>query len=391
MINQFKIVFLKEIKDAIRDKRAIMAVLSYALLVPAFLGFVGWLVTLDQPVESVKTRVAIANMQAAPGLVAYVEKNGIEVIESNYSEADRAQIPEGAEALLIIPEMFQENLAKAKVSKLTLYVDATTRERAERGEEFERVLTQYSQYVGLNRLLARGIPPNILSPYQVNKADVSESKFYEKLLVSGLAMMLILAPIVGGMSVSLDTLAGERERQSLQTLLTQPVSANALIFGKWAVVSLFSFITVTLMTLALSVMYVVFVADKLPFKLGIDLVGLLIAFFQLGIFSMFVASLLMTVSIHAKSFKEGQTYMQLLNMAPVLLAYIKIYADSSLPDAARFAPFIADIESLSTILVDGRVQPSYFLTSLGVAVLGTILCILFTSKRLSSEKLLDEV
>jgi sodium transport system permease protein len=106
---------------------------------------------------------------------------------------------------------------------------------------------------------------------------------------------------------------------------------------------------------------------------------------------MFVASLLMTVSIHAKSFKEGQTYMQLLNMAPVLLAYIKIYADSSLPDAARFAPFIADIESLSTILVDGRVQPSYFLTSLGVAVLGTVICILFTSKRLSSEKLLDEV
>ena len=391
MMNQFKIVFLKEIKDAIRDKRAIMAVLSYALLVPAFLGFVGWLVTLDQPVESVKTRVAIANMDAAPGLVAYVEKNGIDVIETTADAENEAQIPEGAEALLIIPEMFQENLAKAKVSKLTLYVDATTRERAERGEEFERVLGQYSQYVGLNRLLARGVPPNIMSPYQVNKADVSESKFYEKLLVSGLAMMLILAPIVGGMSVSLDTLAGERERQSLQTLLTQPVSANALIFGKWAVVSLFSFMTVTLMSLALVIMYVVFVADKLPFKLGIDGVGLLIAFFQLGIFSMFVASLLMTVSIHAKSFKEGQTYMQLLNMAPVLLAYIKIYADSSLPDAARFAPFIADIESLSTILVDGRVQPSYFLTSLGVAVLGTVICILFTSKRLSSEKLLDEV
>jgi sodium transport system permease protein len=99
----------------------------------------------------------------------------------------------------------------------------------------------------------------------------------------------------------------------------------------------------------------------------------------------------MTVSIHAKSFKEGQTYMQLLNMAPVLLAYVKIYADSSLPDAARFAPFIADIESLSSLLVDGYVQPAYFATSLGIAAIGTIICILFTSRRLSSEKLLDEV
>jgi sodium transport system permease protein len=390
-MNQFKIVFLKELKDAIRDKRAIMAVLSYALLVPVFLGFIGWLVTLDQPVDSVKTRVAIANMESAPGLVAFIEKNGISVKNTGDVDVNNIIIPDESEALLIVPDDYQDNLIKAKVSKLELYIDSTTRERAERGSEVENVLAQYGQYIGLNRLTARGVPPNLVSPFVINKADVSESKFYEKLLVSGLAMMLIMAPIVGGMSVSLDTLAGERERQSLQTLLTQPVSANALIFGKWAVVSLFSFITVTMMSVTLMIMYITLVADKLPFSLGIGVPGLLTAFCQLGIFSMFVASLLMTVSIHAKSFKEGQTYMQLLNMAPVLLAYIKIYADSSLPDAARFAPFIADIESLSTILVDGSIQPAYFLTSLGVAVLGTILCILFTSKRLSSEKLLDEV
>ncbi|UTW56734.1 ABC transporter permease [Kordiimonas sp. SCSIO 12610] len=391
MMTQFKIVFLKELKDAIRDKRAIMAVLSYALLVPLFLGFVGWLATLDQPVESVKTQLAIANIDSAPGLVAFVEKNGINVIGADNIDPNNVAIPESAEALLVIPLDFQDNLAKAKISKLALYVDNTTRERAERGTEVEAVLTQYSQYVGLNRLIARGIPPNLVSPYRVSKADVSESKFYEKLLISGLSMMLIIAPIVGGMSVSLDTLAGERERQSLQTLLTQPVSSNALIFGKWAVVSLFSFVTVMLMSFALIIMYVTLVADKLPFSLGIGLPGFLIAFFQLGIFSMFVASLLMTVSIHAKSFKEGQTYMQLLNFVPVMLAYVKIYADSSLPDAARFAPFIADIESLSTLLVDGSVQAAYFATSLGVAFVGTILCIMFTSKRLSSEKLLDEV
>ncbi len=390
-MNQFKIVFLKELKDAIRDKRAIMAVLSYALLVPVFLGFVGWLVTLDQPVDSVKTRVAIANMESAPGLVAFVEKNGISVKNAENIDLNNIKIPDESEALLIVPDDYQDNLNKAKVSKLALYIDSTTRERAERGSEVEGILMQYGQYIGINRLTARGVPTALMSPFVINKADVSESKFYEKLLVSGLAMMLIMAPIVGGMSVSLDTLAGERERQSLQTLLTQPVSANALIFGKWAVVSLFSFITVTMMSVTLMIMYITLVADKLPFSLGIGVSGLLIAFFQLGIFSMFVASLLMTVSIHAKSFKEGQTYMQLLNMAPVLLAYIKIYADSSLPDAARFAPFIADIESLSTILVDGRIQPVYFITSIGVAVLGTIVCILFTSKRLSSEKLLDEV
>jgi sodium transport system permease protein len=391
MMNQFKIVFLKEIKDAIRDKRAIMAVLSYAILMPVFLGFVGWLVTLDQPVASVKTRVAIANMDLAPGLVAYVEKQGIDVTEAGNVDVENVVIPDGSQALLIIPESFQDDLSNAKLIRLGLYVDDTTRAGAERGIEFEGVLKGYSQYIALNRLLARGVPPSLISPFQINKADISDSKFYEKVVISGLAMMLIMAPIIGGMSVSLDTLAGERERQSLQTLLTQPVSSTSLVFGKWAVVSLFSFVTVTLMGGMLSLMYVIFVADKLPFSLEIGFGGFVTAFLQLGVFSMFIASLLMTVSIHAKSFKEGQTYMQLLNMAPVLLAYVKIYADSSLPDAARFAPFIADIESLSSLLVDGYVQPAYFATSLGIAAIGTIICILFTSRRLSSEKLLDEV
>ena len=395
MINQTKIVFLKEIKDAIRDKRAVMAVLSYAFLMPALMGFVAFLMSLDRPEADVKTKLAIANMEAAPGLVAFVEKAGLEVSgaepPAKDASADDIEIPEGNLALLVIPKDFQEKLNKGTVGELKLYVGLNNREGAERTVEIELALEQYGRFIGINRLHARGVPAVLLTPFVVSKADVSVSNFGLKVVLNGLAVLGVMATIIGGISVALDTLAGERERQSLQTLLAQPVSSRALITGKWSMVSLFSFSTVFLMSLTFIAVYIFFAQDKLPFKLGIDIGGLGLMYLQLLFFSMFVASLLMLVSIQAKSFKEGQTYMSMIMIAPTLIIYVKIFADSRIPDFVRYLPFFADIESLTGLLVDGVVQPVFFVISLGVSLLGTAVCIFFTSRRLASEKLLDEV
>ncbi len=385
----FTIIYRKEMKDMVRDKRALFAIGSYVLGVPLLMAFIFYLMA-DDRTESAKTVAAIAGASEAPGLVAFLQKRGLEVQQLAFLKDRPDTLPENADALIVLPEDYAKKLALGVIVPVELYVDETSRTQAERGSEIAEALGLYSQQLAGIRLVARGVPTSLMMPFAVDTFDLAPASFFNKMLGNSMMLVFMLAPFVMGMSVALDALAGERERQSLQSLMAQPVSSRTLVAGKWAMVSTFAAIG-TLFVILLDLTLLQFVpAEFLPFKLALTPLGIMVAVVEVTVLSMFVASLLLVVSIHAKSFKEGQTYMSMMMMVPVVVGYAKLYGESKLPEVVQYFPFFADLESLARIFFDGT--PSFAVTTaaIGSSLCGTAMCLWLTSRRLSSEQMLSE-
>ncbi|WP_417460989.1 ABC transporter permease [Kordiimonas sp.] len=388
---QILTVYRKEMRDMVRDKRALIAILSYVLGVPVMFAFLFFLMSDDRG-ENVKSSVAIDGMAQAPGLVAYLERDGYEVVDAADEDTAIApeNIPQGADAFLVLEADYSAALKEGRQAKALLYVDETSRVSTERGEDIRSAILSYGNHVAGIRVISRGVPVGLLSPISLSLADISKTSFINKVMGNMLMLIFALAPFVVGLSVALDALAGEREKQSLATLMAQPISGMSLTLGKWAMVATFGLVG-TVATATLNLVTISFLPpDLLPFALKVTVPGLLMAGLQVATLCMFVASLQMAVSIHAKSFKEGQTYMSMMMIVPVFVGYSKIYGESKLPGFVNYLPIFSDMESLSSIFFDGVINPQVTGSAIMAGLAGTALCLMLTSKRLSSEHMIAD-
>jgi sodium transport system permease protein len=381
-------VYRKEMKDMLRDKRALIAIVSYVFGFPLMFAFLFYLMS-DDRAPDVKSAVAIDGMAQAPGLVAFMEREGF-VVSPTETEGVPRSLPAGTDALVVLPDDYAERLKEGRSARVWLYVNDTSKTTSERGMKVSGALMAYSQQVASVRLVARGVPTGLMAPLQVVSADVSKASFLNKVMGNMVMLLFTLAPFVVGLSVALDALAGERERQSLASLMALPVSGANITLGKWAMVASFGLIG-TLATMTINLISISLIpADILPFAIKVTAPGLMLAIFQLVTLCMFVASLQLVVSIHAKSFKEGQTYMSMMMMVPAIVGYAKIYGDSKLPDFVNYLPIFSDMESLGSIFFSGVVDLKLTLAAIAAGLVGTALCLTLTVRRLTSEHMLAD-
>jgi sodium transport system permease protein len=110
------------------------------------------------------------------------------------------------------------------------------------------------------------------------------------------SVFALVSAFTGGMSLAMDTLAGERERRSLLPLLINPVSRRELIVGKWLAVSLFG------------------IAGVVVTGAGFGTVGMILPLIPLALFA---AALELAISTICRSVKEAHTYLSLLIFLPM--------------------------------------------------------------------------
>ena len=68
-------------------------------------------------------------------------------------------------------------------------------------------------------------PPS-LSPSSIEDVDVSTPSARSTLVLGMLTYFILFAVLVGGLYLAVDTTAGERDRGSLESLLTLPVRGS---------------------------------------------------------------------------------------------------------------------------------------------------------------------
>ncbi len=226
------VVFLKEIRDALRDRRtALMILVASVLTGPVTLILVASFVSgLEERASTL--RVRIAGAENAPALVNFLERADVEIEKapSDYL----ARVKEGAlDAVIVVPEDFHERWLAHEEARVELVHDDSRTESGPATRQAERLLAAFNRETAYLRLMARGVSPSLNESTKVERVNTATPRQRGAVLLFLIPMFGILAPLLGGMTVAIDSTAGERERGSLEPLLANPVPARVFAIGKW--------------------------------------------------------------------------------------------------------------------------------------------------------------
>ncbi|MDH3612816.1 MAG: ABC transporter permease [Gammaproteobacteria bacterium] len=315
-------VFIKEVIDNFRDRRTLASALIMGpLFGPLLFAFVINL-SIERSLDDIDRvlEVPVLGQQHAPNLMRYLESHNIEVIEGppGRAAAIDAVTTGKHDVIVIVPAGFGEQLADTIPAKIELISDQANTQAERDARRVRNALHSYNQELAAIRLVARGVSPIVLRPFNVDEIDVSTPSGRSAMLLGMMSYFFIFALLMGGMYLAIDTTAGERERGSLEPILTLPVTRDQLMLGKIAATCVFMAVSLLLSLCSFFVALKFMPLEQLGMtpNFGPDVV--IAAFFVLAPFILLGASLMTLVASFTKSYKEAQTWLSVVLVAPTL-------------------------------------------------------------------------
>ena len=315
-------VFLKEVLDNFRDRRTLgSALLMGPIFGPVLFAFVINL-SIERSLESAETtlELPVIGQEHAPNLLSFLHSRNIDAVEGPVDEAAAMEaVKIGThDVVLVIPEAFGEQLSEMTPARVALISDQANSDADRDARRARNALRAYQQTLAGTRVMARGINPSTLRPLNIDEVDVSTPSGRSAMLLGMMSYFFVFAALMGGMYLAIDTTAGERERGSLEPLLSLPVTRDQLIYGKIAATCLF--MTLSLM-LSLTAFYVSLKFMPLE-QLGMTPnFGPAVVLAALAIFLPFIlvgAALMTLVASFTKSYREAQTWLSVVLIAPTM-------------------------------------------------------------------------
>ena len=290
--------------------------------------------------------------------------------------------------VVVVPEGFEEDFAHGRSAAVELVHDGSRKESSQAVGRVRGLVRGYSKVVGNLRLMARGISPQLGNAVTIDNVDVASPRQKAASWFTFIPMLVILAAFMGGMNVAIDATAGERERQSLEPLLVNPVPRRTLVLGKWLAAALFSGAGIGLTLASL-----LFALSRVPleqFGIELRLGGREAAWLLAGTLplALFASGLQMALSTFARSYKEAQTLMSLLMLLPIVPHFIASLW--SLGDAwwMLAVPALGQYVLLTDVLGGEAVQVGACLgVVLSSALLGLV-CVEVTARLFERERII---
>ena len=321
-MSAIRTVFRKEVRDNLRDRRTLLsALLMGPLFGPILFAFVinmslkQSLGEADEPLD-----VPVIGQEYAPNLMEYLKSHNINITAAPADRASALQAVKNGEhdLVLVIPEAFGEELAGTIPATIEVISDLANTQAQRESRRAMRALRSYNQQIAAMRLIARGVSPVILRPLNIDVVDVSTPSGRSALLLGMMSYFFLFALLTGGMNLAIDATAGERERGSLEPLLCLPVTRDHLIFGKIFAACLFMALSLSLSLISFHVVLKFLPLEKLGMTPNFGLLVVLQGFLLLLPFTLLGASLMTLVASFTKSFKEAQTWLSVVLLAPTL-------------------------------------------------------------------------
>jgi sodium transport system permease protein len=385
-LNQIGPVFHKEWLDAIRDRRSVTSALIFPLLAPLMINLMfGTIAGQERSAEDMVFHVQGA--EHAPGLMEWIERANHEVVatEGDLFEAVRSG---DLDLALLIESDYAEDFAKGIPATVSLIVNGSKNDLLPLNFRARNIIESYGAHTGTLRLVARGVSGDVRTPVQLKELDVATIEQRSATFLFFIPILIILAAFVSGMNVAIDTTAGERERGSLEPLLINPASRNAIVVGKWLVTVAFASAGIAMVLAATVISLQHTSLEDLGVRMdvgGLDYLVILVGVLPLA----FLASgLQLLVSTFARSFKEAQTYVSLLTFLPTMVPF-GIVALSGLPTDPWLAVVPALGQQMIVTQVLGGENPGVlmFVVSGVSSMLLGLLCVVLTSRLFRRERI----
>jgi sodium transport system permease protein len=340
-------VLIKEALDAGRDRRSLMAALSYVVAAPLTMALALTVTAREQETNAPIT-IAVEGAARAPALVRELRAT-IDVQSSDRPVAElvrRGAVP----VALAVADDYDEQLAAGRTGVVRVIHDRGSARSRHALPRVLRVLSAHTRQITNARLITRGIAPQAVRSIDVQELDLSTPLSRAAPALATLPVFLVLAAFVTAMNLAIDVTAGERERRSLEALLVSPAPPRALVLGKWLVAAVVAAAGVGLtLAMARAVLHTdriraLHVPVDLPWAtLGTVLIILLPLALAVPAVQMFIA-------MFCRSYKEGQTYLSLLLFVPMVPGFL--FAFDAVADYSWMAwtPLLSQQLAVATLI-----------------------------------------
>src|SRR3984893_9969431 len=373
-------VFGKEFLENLRDRRTLLSALLFGpLFGPLLFGLMVSRMLNQSVVESDEPlRLTISGADNAPGLTRYLEARGVKLSKANLSENEaRAAVRRSAQIVLIIPKEYGARFTLGVPAPVLLVADSA-----------RSILGGYASSIAQLRLQARGVSPLLAVPVAVNDVDVATPTGRAVVVLGFMTYFVLFAVLMGGLYLAIDSTAGERERGSLEALLSLPVPRGSLVGGK--ILATCSYMCASL---AISLTAFVFVFRFVSLeRLGMSAnlgVSTALAFFAICLpFVPLGAALMTFVASFTRSYREAQAYLTTVLLVPTLpIAFASIYSLKT-KSSLMFIPSLSQHLLMTGVLKDEPIALIDVLASAGSSLALALVLILVTARHWRRETML---
>ena len=366
------LVFGKEFRENLRDKRTLMSALLFGpLFGPILFGLMvsrmleQSVVETDQPLK-----LTLSGSEQAPGLTRFLKGHGVRLTFSEMSETEaRVAVRGGLPVVLIVPKEYPTLFEQGKPAPLLLIADSADSQTRKVADRTRALLSNYASSIAQLRLQIRGVSPLLALPVAVNEVDVATPTGRAVVVLGFMTYFVLFALLMGGLYLAIDSTAGERERGSLEALLSLPVSRSALVGGK--ILATCAYMCISL-ALSLTAFVCVFrfvplerigMSANLGWRTALTFFAICLPFVPLG------ATLMTFVASFTKSYREAQTYLTTVLLVPTLpIVFASIYSLKT-KSSLMFIPSLSQHLLMTSVLKDEPVALPDVLVS-GAASLG---------------------
>ncbi|TMP43402.1 transporter [Pseudoalteromonas citrea] len=373
MMKLLTVLFKKEVLDAGRDKRSVMAGLYYAIGSPIIM-CVLFSIMLKQFASPDELKITINNADAAPALVQYLDSK--EIIHSTDDDVKAITLEISAD--------YQDKMREGRSAQVTIIADKSNDKLRKSITELERALMRYNSEVASLRLLTRGIDPTVMQAVNVQVQDQATPESKGGMFLGIATLSIVLTLFYAAMNLAIDTSAGERERNSLALLLSHPLSSMQVVLAKSAAIAAFSMLGLAIILVVSKFAYALVPWQQLGFSVNIGFDFMLLCM-VIGLpIALMSASLQVFVSFMAKSFKEAQTYVTMVLFVPMGLSMVTTYDIAT--EYVQWLPIAAQQHAMIEFIKGNALPwPQLFISTLVTLALFGLFSWL-SSRMLKSEK-----
>lgn len=388
-------IFKKEMIDILRDKRTLfMGIILPLILYPVIMIIMTQIMTMSMgSIEEKDINIAFEK-NPSKELVSLIENQTdentgrINIVTTNNYKKD---LQDGnIDAYIGVK-------GKNKIENYKIYINSSKENASSVNSKLEEIFTTYKDSKVKNKIEQSKLDvKETLNPVVYQTVDVAEDEDVAGLVLGGiLPFILIMGVLLGAIYPAIDSMAGEKERGTLETLFTLPISNLELVMGKYMAVSLCAIVTAILnvVSILMTLVYILTTGEltgQLIFgslKLSSLVFPLFITIICVCLFAMVVSAISMCVCSLAKSFKDAQNYITPVMFLVLIPSYVSMIPNISLDRTTSVIPVVNISLLIKSVLTNN--------TNLGLIALVfisnfafVILSVIILSKMFNSEEIL---
>ncbi len=349
--NIVKVIWKKEIKDAVRDRRTLLSMVIIPIfLMPAiFIGVSEFMKEQTKKQQEKTIKMAIVGEENAPQIFTALKDDKKTQIVDAPEDFYAAVASEEIDAAIVIPEDFSSKIADWEPSAIEFYSKSTNSDATNIRALAQASVNEYNNSLLKERFAEKRVDGSVLSGAVLEMKDAASKKETKGLILSLIIpIFIVMHALTGGQYLAIDVSAGEKERKTLEALFLSPARRVEIVLGKFLAVASMALLSIILVIGSLYVTFLYFVARLKDltalelsstssnvdapeesfsslmsgFNLGIDAQAIVLMVIISVLLVATFSAVLLSISIAAKSFKEAQNYLSyayLLIIMPVIL------------------------------------------------------------------------